>query len=180
MIVDFPDDAPDSAALTTSLVCPVSFALPRGEITSTDMMLEAFRNEAADLNNWYDLALRKRERHTALITGLSLPEIAEFFVAFIGGSRVDSPVKDVPVATALRLLAEDLKTMYFEGLATQPGTPGNSTDLANWFWGATVAARTINAIREICLELPDNDFQLLGKLLLVPRTQLHRFHEKKG
>lgn len=179
VMADFPDDAPDSAAPATSLVCPVSFTSPKGVLTSTDIMLDAFRNEAADLNNWYDLALRKRERNTAVITGLSLPEIAEFFVAFIGGSRVDSPVKDIPVVTALRLSAEDLKAMYFEGLIAQPGAPGNSTDLANWFWGETVAAQTINAIREICLELPDNDFQLLGKLLLVPRTQLHRFHKKK-
>lgn len=180
VLANFPDDAPDSTAPTATLACPVSFASPKGEATSTDMMLEAFRNEAADLNNWYDLALRKKERTTAGISGLSLTEILAFFVSFINGSRDVSPLVDVPVATALRLSAEDLKAMYFEGFVAQPGTPANSNDLANWFWGETVAARAINVIREICLELPDNDFQLLGKLLLVPRTQLHRFHEKKG
>ncbi|MBC8018849.1 MAG: hypothetical protein H7X83_10070 [Verrucomicrobia bacterium] len=180
VLADFPDDAPDSAAPATSLACPVNFASPMGDMTTTDQLLEAFRNEAADLNNWYDLALRKRERTTAGITGLSLTEIVEFFVSFIGGSRGVSPLVDVPVATALRLSTEDLKAMYFEGIVAQPGVPGDSAYLANWFWGETVAARTINVIREICLELPDNDFQLLGKLLLVPRTQLHRFREREG
>jgi hypothetical protein len=178
VLADFPDDAPDSAAPTTNLFCPVSFAAPKGEQSSTDLLLEAFRNEAADLNNWYDLALRKRERTTAGITGLSLPEIVEIFVSFIGGSQDASPLKDVPVAIALRISAEDLKAMYFEGVAAQPGTQGDSIAMADWFWGETVAAQIINAIREICLELQDNDFQLLGKLLLVPRTQLHRFRER--
>lgn len=179
VLADFPDDAPDSNAPTTHLACPVSFAPPTGEMTSLDQMLEAFRNEVANMNSWYDLALRKRERTTAGVTGLTLSEIVTFFVSFISGSRDVSPLADVPVATALRMSAEDLKAIYFEGVAAQPGTQSDSTSMANWFWGETVAAQIINAIREICLELPENDFQLLGKLLLVPRTHLYRFGESK-
>lgn len=175
VLADFPDDAPDSAAPTSHLACPVSFAPPPGEMASLDLMLEAFRNESANMNSWHDLALRKRERTTAGVTGLTLSEIVTFFVSFISGSRDVGPLADVPVAAALRMSAEDLKAIYFEGVTAQPGTQGDSTSMANWFWGETVAAQIINAIREICLELPDSDFQLLGKLLLVPRTQLHRF-----
>ena len=179
VLADFPDDAPESVALTNHLVCPVSFASLPGKMTSLDLMLEAFRNEAANINSWYDLAHLNGERSTAGITGLTLSEIVTFFVSFISGSWNVSPLADVPVATALRMSAEDLKAIYFEGVAAQPGTRGDSTFMANWFWGETVAAQIINAIREICFELPDNDFQLLGKLLLVPRTQLHRFQEGK-
>lgn len=178
VLADFPDDAPDSAVPITSLVCPVSFASSLVERTSTDLLLEAFRNEAADLHNWYDLAIRKGGRTTAGISALSLPEIVKFFVSFIGGSRDTSPIIDVPVATAIRMAAEDLKAMYFEGVAAQPGIHGGSAAMADWFWGETIAAQIINAIREICLELPENDFQLLGKLLLVPRAQLHRFQKE--
>ncbi len=178
VLADFPDDAPDSAVPITSLVCPVSFVSLLEKSNSTDMLLEAFRNEAADLHNWYDLAIRNGERTTAGISGLSLPEIVEFFVSFIGGSREVTTLIDVPVATSLRMAAEDLKAMYFEGVAAQPGMHGGSKAMADWFWGETVAARIINAIRQICIELPENDFQLLGKLLLVPRTQLHRFRER--
>ncbi|NVN99129.1 MAG: hypothetical protein HXX17_07370 [Geobacteraceae bacterium] len=175
LLADFPDDAPDSAAPAVALACPVSFASPIVEMTSTEMLLEAFKAESAEMNNWYDLALRKSKRTTAGISGLSLAEIVEFFTAFIGGNRDASPIADAPVATALRLSAEDLKAIYFEGIEAQPGTPLDSRSLADWFWGETAAAKVINSIREICLELPDNDFQLLGKLLLVPRTQLYRF-----
>jgi hypothetical protein len=73
------------------------------------------------------------------------------------------------------MAAEDLKAFYFSGLTAQSGEPGDSTAMADWFWGETVAAKVINAIREICLGLPDKDLQLLGKLLLVPRVQLHLF-----
>lgn len=175
LLVDFSDDAPDSGAPSTHLVCPVSFGPPPGEMTSVDRMLEAFRNEAATMNGWYDVALLKRGRTTAGITGLTLEEIVSFFASFIEGTRDGSPLTDISVATALRMAAEDLKAVYFEGLAAQPGEPRDSTAMANWFWGETVAAQVINAISEICLGLPDNDFQLLGKLLLVPRTQMHRF-----
>lgn len=179
VMTDFPEDTPDFVVPIASLVCPVSFAYSLGERTSADLLMDAFRSEAADLHNWYDIAIRKGERTTAGISRLSLPEIVEFFISFIGGSRDASPIIDVPVASALRMAAEDLKAMYFEGVAVQPGTQGGSAAMADWFWGETVAARTINAIREICLELPENDFQLLGELLLVPRTQLHRFQEWK-
>ncbi len=175
LLVDFPDDAPDSGTPSPHLFCPVSFGTPPGEMTSIDLMLEAFRNEAATMSGWYDLALLKRGRTTAGITGLTLEEIVSFFASFIEGTRDASPLTDISVATALRMAAEDLKAVYFEGLAVQPGAPGDSTAMADWFWGETAAAKVINAIREICLGLPDNDFQLLGKLLLVPRTQLHRF-----
>ena len=175
VLVDFPDDAPDSTTRSSHFVCPVSFDTPPGGMTSIDGMLATFRNEAANMKGWYELALLKRGRTTAGITCLTLEEIVAFFAAFIGGARDASPLTDVPVATALRMAAEDLKAFYFEGLTAQPGEPRDSTAMADWFWGETVAARVINAIREICLGLPDNDFQLLGKLLLVPRTQLHRF-----
>ena len=76
--------------------------------------------------------------------------------------------------------AEDLKAIYFEALTAQPGAPRDSVAMADWFWGETAAARVINAIREICLGMRDNEFQLLGKLLLVPRSQLHRFARVKN
>ena len=106
---------------------------------------------------------------------MSLDEIVGFFTSFISGARDTYPIVGVTVASGIRMAAEDLKAFYCEGLTAQPGEPGDSTAIANWFWGETVAAQVINTIREICLGLPNNDFQLLGKLLLVPRTQLHRF-----
>ena len=175
ILADFPDDAPGSGAAAEHLFCPISFAPALGGMASTDRMLEEFRQEAAHMKVWYHLALESRERTTAGISGLGLDEIVEFFAAFIGGTLKTPPLKEVGVATALRMAAEDLKAVYFESVAAQPGQSGSSAAIADWFWGETRAAQVINRTREICLGMPDNDFQLLGKLLLVPRTQLHRF-----
>lgn len=175
LLVDFPQDAPSSTG-GPQLVCPVAFESVLPEMTSADQLLEAFKKEAANISTWHEIALRKPGgRSTTGITGLSLGEIVDFLALFIKGNRDSSPLPDVPVPTALRMAAEDLKAFYFEGLAAQPGVPGDSTARANWFWGETIAARVINTIREICLGMQDNDFQFLGKLLLVPRNQLHRF-----
>jgi hypothetical protein len=127
------------------------------------------------MNSWHELALRKQGRTTSAITGLTPDNIVDFFTSFISGIVDAGPLKDIPVAVALRMAAEDLKAVYFEGAMAQPGERKGSTAMAEWFWGETVAAQVINKIREISLGIPDNDFQLLGKLLLVPRTQLHRF-----
>lgn len=175
VIADFPEDEPDVANLSANFVCPVNFAIPLAEMSSIDQMLEAFRNEAANMNGWYNLALVKRGRTTAGISGLTSEKIVVFFTSFIEGVRDTSPIANVPIATVIRMAAEDMKAIYLEGLTAQPGVQADSAAIADWFWGETAAARVINAIREICLELPGNDFQLLGKLLLVPRTQLHRF-----
>lgn len=175
ILADFPDDAPDYAAEVSHIFCPISFAHSPGEMTPTDRMLEEFRNEAAHMKVWNDLALSNRGRTTAGISGLELGEIVELFAAFIGRTLNASPQKEVTIATVLRMAAEDLKAVYFEAVAAQPGQSGGSAAMADWFWGETVAARVINEMREICLRMPDNEFQLLGKLLLVPRTQLYRF-----
>lgn len=175
VLADFPDDEPESASRNGQFVCPVSFAPLPADKDPINRMLEEFKNEAANMKGWYDLALKKRGRTTAGISGLSLEEIEQFFAAFIGGRQDTGPHAEVPVTTALRMAAEDLKAIYCEGLTAQPGDPGNSGAIADWFWSETVAAQVINTIRKICLGLPDNEFQLLGKLLLVPRRQLHRF-----
>ena len=70
------------------------------------------------------------------------------------------------------MAAEDLKAYYLEALTAQPGQPTAGTTLSNWFWSQTTAAQMINTVRIICPGNSDPEFQLLGKLLLVPRAQL--------
>ena len=70
------------------------------------------------------------------------------------------------------MAAEDLKAYYLEALTAQPGQPTAGTTLSNWFWSQTTAAQMTNTVRTICLGNSDPEFQLLGKLLLVPKAQL--------
>lgn len=175
ILVDFPEDAPLSDNQPSTLACLVNFAGKAENINSMDHMLSAFRDELSQMSNWYDLARQKNGRTTAGISGLTPQEIGDFLAAFVRGKRDVSPLTEVTTAAALRMAAEDLKACYFEAVAVQPGQTGDSIAISNWFWGQTTAAQVINAIREICLGIPENDYQLLGKLLLVPRMQVYRF-----
>jgi hypothetical protein len=173
--MEFTEDAPATDAQEGPLACPVSFVSTDKNISDTDRMVSAFTQEVAQMRNWYDLAVQKRGRTTVGITGMEPEKAADFLAAFVQGERDTNPQEGVSLATALRMAADDLKAFYFEAVTAQPGQSTDSATLANWFWSHTAAARIINAIREICLEIAGNEFQLLGTLLLVPRNQLHRF-----
>ena len=90
-----------------------------------------------------------------------------------GGADFDAePMAGAHKCLTASMAAEDLKAYYFESVAAQPGQSTGSTPLANWFWTQTRAASMIKSVREICLAITDDEFQILGNLLLVPRSQL--------
>lgn len=179
ILSDFPEDAPESDSPPIIMACPVYFAGNEEISSSTDRLLNAFRDELSQMTNWYELARQNSGRTTASLSGLTPEEIMGFLADFLRGKRDEWPIPEVTTTDALRMAAEDLKACYFEALTAQPGQTGDSLSMANWFWGQTVAAQVINAIREVCLGITGNDYQLLGKLLLVPRTQLHRFKKNR-
>jgi len=169
----FPEDAPLSEVQAGPLACPVNFTKMDPNRSDVDQMVSVFKEEVAQMRNWYDLAVAKQGRTTAGLTGLAPDKTAKFLSAFVQGDRESNPVAGASLATALRMAAEDLKAYYFEAVAAQPGQSTGSTTLANWFWTQTTAALMIKAVREICLTITDDEFQILGKLLLVPRSQLY-------
>lgn len=173
----FSEEAPATATQTGPLACPVNFEQQDTKIGAADHLVAVFKQEVAQMHNWYDRAAVSRGRTTADTTGLAPEKVAQFLADFVQGDRETNPVANVPLAVALRMAAEDLKAYYLEAVTAQPGQPTASTTLANWFWSQTAAARVINSIRLICLESSNTEFQLLGKLLLVPRTQLHNFEQ---
>jgi len=177
VLENFLEDAPVTETQAGPLACPVNFEKIEENISSTDQMLSAFKQEVSQMRNWYDLAVQKRDRTTTQTTGLAPEAVADFLTDFVRGDRETNPVADVSLAAAIRMAAEDLKAYYFEAVTAQPGQPTDSATLADWFWSQTAAAQMINAIREICLDITDKEFNLLGNLLLVPRNQLHQFRD---
>ena len=177
VIEDFPEDAPDTKDKPVQIACPVNFRSKPVETTSIQQMLNDFSSEVMEIRAWYDLACEKKKRTTAKVTGFSPEETTEFLSAFIKGDLPETKSNNTLLADSIRLAAEDLKAYYFEAVSAQPGQPTDSLSLANWFWGETVAALVINSIRKICIEDRDKNMELLGKLLLVPRSQLYRFKD---
>jgi hypothetical protein len=175
VLEEFEEDAPFSENQPGPLACPVSFVRVHEGGDPTEQMLSAFKEEAAQMLAWYDLSVKQQGRTTVGATGLEPQEVAEFLADFVQGRRESNPVEGVSLDGALRMAAEDLKAYYLEAVIAQPGQSTDSAALVNWFWSETAAAKVINAVREICLGISDKKLQLLGKLLLVPRNQLHHF-----
>jgi len=175
VLEDFPEDAPVSGAQPLQVACPISLAPPSGALSATEQLLAEFEQEMAQMLAWYDLAIEKRGRTTA-VTGRSPQEAAAMVAGFVRDSKKRGNLAGrLNFDVALRLAIEDVKTFYMEAVTAQPGNPTDSTSLADWFWGTTVAAGVIAEVRRICLSIEEPEFQLLGQLLLVPRIQLHRF-----
>ena len=143
--------------------------------SSARQLVEQFTEEIDQMRSWYDIARKKNKRTTAGVSGLSPEDIAELFSSFMEKKTRMELLEDPALTDRLRMGCEDIKAYYFEAVSAQPGQPTDSKSLANWFWGETCAALVINRIREICVEDTSAKMALLGKLLLVPRSQMHRF-----
>ena len=173
ILEDFPEEAPAAAGEPSVLACPVSFG--PAELETEDELAASFRREAASLRTWYDLALEERGgRTTANASGLAMDQAIQLLIDFSSGRTPDNPSPDLELGMALRLASEDIKAYYLESLTARPGCPKGSTELADWFWGQTVAAKVIMAAKKACLKSDDKMIQLMGNLLLVPRAQVHR------
>ena len=140
--------------------------------TETGRLGAAFADEIGRLRPWHDLAVEARGRTTAGTSGLEIDEAGRFIAACLDPELPASPRPELPSTEVLRLACEDVKAFYLEAAAAQPGR-ASSRDLAEWFWGATAAARVIIALRAHCLDSEDERLRALVGLL-VPRTQLHR------
>lgn len=177
VLAEFPEEAPVIKTDPGPLACPVNFAYPIEEMTTPQRLLSTFEQEVTQMRNWYDLALEKRGRTTSGTSGLAPEEVAAFITAFVRGKRQNDQISELSLASALGMAAEDLKAYYFEAVCAQPGQPGDSATLADWFWGQTAAAKVINMVRMICLDSEDKELEQLGKRRLVPVNQLHLFKD---
>ncbi len=172
IIEDFPEEAPVSKEPDTVWACPVELKRENMRPGDTDQLKEAFKDEIGQLLPWYDIAVKKRGRTTVGVSGLKIEEIGDFICTFLDGDVPQNINKDIPLGFAIKLAVDDLKAIYTEAVAAQPGgaIPG-SLDLVNWFWNETVAGKLLLKIKDICVNSDDAGLQLFGKLLLVPMVR---------
>ena len=178
VLEDYPRDAKESEVEQAPMACPVNFAKPSPEQNSIEELFQKFRQELNLMQTWQTLACEKNGRSTAGVSKLSPEEIGELFCNFILGSVEERQLNGQKISDVLRMAADDLKTCYLEGVSAQPGQSTDAAILNDWFWGETHAALVINEARKKCLQYSEKDMLLAGKLLLVPRNQLHRFVDK--
>lgn len=174
ILEEYPHDAEDDESAPPA-ACPVNFTTvppPQGEI---DLLLQRFRGEVMAMQTWYDLAKEKSGRTTAGISGLEADAIAEMLAGFALTGELTSGIAGQSLAETLTRASEDLLAYYLEAASAQPGQSTHPGALAQWFWGETCAARVLGEVRKKCLQMDDKAVRLVGKLLLIPRNQLHRF-----
>lgn len=171
---DFPEDAPSSGPGRGPVSCPIDAGDLGPAKEEQETLPNAFRRELTLLRPWYDTACRNRGRTTAQASGLDPDTLAKFLCRFLEDTKTPSPRAEFSAAAMLKLAAEDLKAFYQEAVSAQPGSSADSRALSDWFWGETRAGQILAALRQVCLESGDPKLELLGTLLLVPRSQLHR------
>jgi hypothetical protein len=177
VLMDFPDDAPGTAAGgdpmdMEGMACPIRFDAPQaGEETLEAAVLR----EVHELLPWYDIARERRGRTTFGVAGLEIEDVARFLCGWLGDAENQFlPATDHAPSALVKLAAEDLKVFYFEAAGGQP-QPLTSRALADWFWGSTKAAEMFVGLRERFRKDPDPAFRILGANLMVPREQWSRF-----
>jgi hypothetical protein len=178
VLIDFPEDAPDSRAEDAIWACPVNLARKKLDLDDADALRAAFKKETVELRAWYELALKKNRRTTMGVSGLDLSQIIEFIGAFIDGVPAN-PGQELSLAYTLNFAVDDLKAFYYEAAAAQPGSISpNAAELDDWFWGQTIAAKVLFAVKDRCLQKDEKMMQLLGKILLIPMS--HADSEDRG
>jgi len=175
ILEEYPKDAKEDETEQQPMACPVNFAKPVLEQSSMAELCQKFREELKRMQTWHTLACEKNKRSTAGVSTLSFDEIGELFCNFVDGEVKEQQLNGRKLADMLRMAAGDLRTSYLEGIAAQPGQTTSAATLNDWFWGETHAALIINEVRKKCLKSGERDMLLAGKLLLIPRNQLHRF-----
>ena len=171
VIIDFPEDAPVTRKADVIWACPVNLVREKIDLNDANALRVAFKKETVELCSWYDLAVKERQRTTVGVSGLKINQIVEFIGAFID-SVPANPREDISLAFTLNFAVDDLKAFYYEAAAAQPGSASpTAEELDDWFWGETVAAKVLFAVKDRCLKKDDKMMQLLGKILLIPMSQ---------
>lgn len=166
VLEDFPEDAPAAAVQESGFACPVSFAPAP---VQTGELVEAMRQEIAQLASWYDLAKKRRGRTTVGVFGATVEEAARHVGAYLEGRPLAPPLADWSAGMAVKRACDDIKAYYYEAAAAQPGNLAPMA-IENWFWRETAAARALLAMRDFCLNSDDASLKPLGKQSLIPRS----------
>jgi hypothetical protein len=142
-------DFPDDAALDTEPPAPVqaSAVKPVARV-SGDAQSEA-RGMVGQHAQW----LARSGGRTALgpsgVAREALPGLIAFLKSFADGETVDAVQRsaDVSLPGFIRYVADDLKTLYWEGyLGAKPQAGGD--EIARWFWGETALGQLLRRVRD--------------------------------
>lgn len=166
LLVDFPDDEPESSGEPVVLACPVYYSVNKAETAETDDEEAALRREIAALRPWYDMALSQRKRTTVGLSDIGLEALGGFIYAVVKDRKPENPRKDIEMPVTVKFAVEDLKAYYIEAITAQPGRGGvSSQKLQEWFWGETKAGELLLNLKRVCEASPDTSMNRIGHFI---------------
>ena len=168
VLEDFPDDAPAHAQGEAPWACPVRF-----EATAPDRpaLVAATLEEMGRLAPWHELYRERRGHAAAPASGIDAAEFVRLLGELAGGNEQPEVEVELPLHEWIRLGCDDLRTWYMEGAQGQPGR-GSSSELRDWFWRDTAAARLIASAATQLREHPNTIVRALAARAMVPRQYL--------
>lgn len=162
-----PESVPSESDESIVWACPVSFSPEAGNMSVQEELADALHRELAELRPWYDLGLERNKR-TAL-AAFSPDGAASLIADYLVNGSPSAPPKEFTPAVALRLAAQDLKAFYFEAASSRPGSSvPDSQSFNNWFWNETAAGKTLQKVKDICLQSQDKELRMTAQAFLVP------------
>lgn len=173
VLEDFPEDAAAIEGEETVWACPVDFPEKEADLTNTEQLSKAFKEEFTALRPWYDQSMKNRGRTTVGVGGIDLDEICDFIGSFLKDQLPESPRDDLSLAFVLNFVVDDLKAFYYEAVTAQPGEslPGSDT-FSDWFWGDTMASKVLFAVKQSCENSSDGMLKIVCGNLLIPAAQV--------
>ena len=167
LLEDFPDDAPsmqDRADWAPQVVIP-----PHQTPAAADSAawIAGMAAELKSVTPHWNAAKHRFGRTTVGLSRLAPEAWAPYLTTFIKGEIPESPVAGLSPALVARYIADDMKAFYTE--AVQAIGPQPSGLQANqWFWGQTLAADLLRALRSAALNSDNNGFKTAGSRFIVP------------
>jgi hypothetical protein len=166
VLEDFPEDAPESSdEHPAAWACPIAFH-PAPE--ERPELVTATLDEMGRLAPWHEIYLERRGSAAMSASGLTRERIVYLLGELAGGAVSPQVETEEPMHEWLRLGCDDLRTWYLEAAQGQPGR-GSASELRDWFWQDTAAARLIGSAATTLLAHPNQVVTLLAGRALVPR-----------
>ncbi|MFT7645840.1 MAG: hypothetical protein ACI8Y4_000573 [Candidatus Poriferisodalaceae bacterium] len=144
-IVDYPLEAPGELN-AQQWACPLNLSVP-----VDDSLESRFRAEVASLRPWFDITTDRRGHSTFGASGAAFSQVDVVVDALLSlasdGSFTELPVgaewsHEMPLLS--RHLAGDMRTLYQDAIAAQPGDGAPTHDALNdWIFGKTVLGEVL-------------------------------------
>ena len=119
-----------------------------------ELEADTLEAELAGLKPYYDQSLEQTGRTTVGVSGMEVETAARYLLALDTETPLPNPRKDLAEVQCLRYAVDDLKAYYLEAI-TAAGEPPSGWQLANWFWGETLAGQLVRQLQQNSFDHPD-------------------------